>query len=87
MSMLSRAQAKWQKPLLGAIKINVDGAFNVQISTGGGGLIALLFARGLDPGPKLIERDAQDVFQNIIAEREDRSQLSFLISDCRSLLF
>ncbi|CAB4294671.1 unnamed protein product [Prunus armeniaca] len=39
MSMLSRAQAKWQKPLLGAIKINVDGAFNVQISTGGGGLI------------------------------------------------
>ncbi|CAB4264093.1 unnamed protein product [Prunus armeniaca] len=82
-----RVRAKWQKPLLGAIKINVDGAFNVQISTGGGGLIALLFARGLDPGPKLIERDAQDVFQNIIAEREDRSQLSFLISDCRSLLF
>ncbi|KAL6289138.1 hypothetical protein ACE6H2_006648 [Prunus campanulata] len=37
---LSRAQAKWQKPPLGVIKINVDGAFNVHIGAGGGGIVA-----------------------------------------------
>ncbi|XP_021802933.1 uncharacterized protein LOC110747027, partial [Prunus avium] len=37
---LSRAQAKWQKPPLGAIKINVDGALHVQTGSGGGGIMA-----------------------------------------------
>ncbi|CAB4309819.1 unnamed protein product [Prunus armeniaca] len=106
------------KPPLGAIRINVDGAFNVQTGIGGGGLIArnaeggfvaamacefssvsspehaealalrevLLFARGLDLGPKLIEGDAQDMVRSIIAEREDRSPLNLLISYCRFLL-
>ncbi|CAL8997626.1 unnamed protein product, partial [Prunus brigantina] len=91
---LSRAQAKWQKPPLGAIKINVAGAFNVQTGTGGGGLIArnaaggcaLFFARGLDPGPKIIEGNTQDVVRSITTEREDRSPLSLLFSDCRFLL-
>lgn len=36
----SRAKAKWQKPPLGAIKINVDGAFQGLTGMGGGGIIA-----------------------------------------------
>lgn len=39
-STLSRAQGKWQKPPFGAIKINIDGALNVQIGVGCGGIIA-----------------------------------------------
>ncbi|CAL9002973.1 unnamed protein product [Prunus brigantina] len=41
---LSRAKAKWQKPPLGAIKINVDGAFQRLTGFGGGGIIARDFA-------------------------------------------
>ncbi|CAL8113669.1 unnamed protein product [Prunus armeniaca] len=115
---ISRAQAKWQKPPLGVIKINVDGAFQGLTGMGGGGIIArdsagcfvaaracklshvsspkhaealalreaLLFAKDIGPGPKLIEIDAQGVLHSVQDAQEDRSYLSCLFSDCKFFL-
>lgn len=44
---ISRAKAKWQKPPLSAVKINVDGAFQVQTGIRGGGLLLVILLDAL----------------------------------------